>query len=225
MQIVEIFQSIQGEGCLIGTPMVFVRLWGCNMACTWCDTRYSWAPEFKSITKRQEMSPIMLAKYLQTNYSHIQWINFTGGEPTLWSNEILECLKSLDENFRVCIQTNGKQWPEELFSRLDKICMDIKLPCSGEESNLQFIKRLKQQDEIKFVIQDKMDLIHALQIIKTYPTLASIIIQPVLLQNESFDSYYERIRWLVEEMRYENIHNYQILPQYHQLLWRDQPSK
>ena len=225
MQVVEIFQSIQGEGSLIGTPMIFIRLWGCNMTCTWCDTRYSWAPEFKYITKRQDMSPTMLAEYIQVNYSHLQWINFTGGEPTLWSDEILECIHILGKNFKSCIQTNGKQWPEELFKKLDKICMDIKLPCSGEKSNLSYIARLRQQDEVKYVIQDDIDLKNALQIIKTFPTLASVIIQPVLLHHESLDAYYQRIRWLIEQMQYENVQNYKVLPQYHQLLWRDQPGK
>ena len=225
MQVVEIFQSIQGEGSLIGTPMIFIRLWGCNMTCTWCDTRYSWAPEFKYITKRQDMSPTMLAEYIQVNYSHLQWINFTGGEPTLWSDEILECIHILGKNFKSCIQTNGKQWPEELFKKLDKICMDIKLPCSGEKSNPSYIARLRQQDEVKYVIQDDIDFKNALQIIKTFPTLASVIIQPVLLHQESLDAYYQRIRWLIEQMQYENVQNYKVLPQYHQLLWRYQPVK
>ena len=64
MQVVEIFKSIKGEVALIGTPLVFIRLWGCNMKCIWCDTTYSWAPEFKEITNREDYSPKELAQYL-----------------------------------------------------------------------------------------------------------------------------------------------------------------
>lgn len=226
MQVVEIFKSIQGEGTLIGSPMVFIRLWGCNMTCTWCDTRYSWAPEFKDLTKRQNYSPKDLAIFLLQTFSEITWFNFTGGEPSLWDKDIDETTKILQsKSKKVCIQTNGKLWKEPLFKNLDKVCMDIKCPQSGEQSDVSLINRLREQDELKFVLETPEDFNYAKDIITNYPTKASIIIQPVMVQHESLDQYYERIKTLIQEFDSLSTYNLRILPQLHQLLWRDQAGK
>ena len=226
MQVVEIFKSIQGEGTLIGSPMVFIRLWGCNMNCTWCDTRYSWAPEFKSITKRDNLTPEALVKYLLDHFPEVTWFNFTGGEPTLWEEEIQQVNKLLQEQSKnTCIQTNGKEWKEQLFSSLDKVCMDIKCPTSGEISDLSSIGKLRKQDEIKLVLGSQEDVDYAKEIISSYQTDASIIIQPVLTSDEGLDAYYDQLKWLINEFSSMNTDKIRILPQLHQLLWRDQAGK
>lgn len=225
MQVVEIFKSIQGEGTLIGSPMVFIRLWGCNMACTWCDTRYSWAPEFKEITKREDYTPEELAKFLLRTYSEVTWFNFTGGEPSLWDKDIQQTTILLQsKSKKVCIQTNGKEW-KEIFTILDKVCMDIKCPKSGEKSDLRSITKLRAQDELKFVLESKEDILFAKEIIENYPSKGTIIIQPVLLSQEPLQTYYDRIRLLISEFDSLPIEKVRILPQLHQLLWRDQAGK
>ncbi|OLS19382.1 MAG: 7-carboxy-7-deazaguanine synthase [Candidatus Heimdallarchaeota archaeon LC_3] len=223
MEIVEIFQSLQGEGSLIGVPMVFIRLWGCNMKCIWCDTKYSWSPEFKYLTKRALFTPEQLVQELKNKYKSKTWINFTGGEPTLWKDEILKTIELLNRFFFTCIQTNGKIWDEKLFSTLDKICMDIKCPKSGEESNLAYLKKLRKKDEVKFVLDNEDDLNYAINVINDYEFSAQIIIQPVLLPEYSFDEYFKKIKWIIEQTKEIQDRNIRILPQYHQLLWRDQP--
>lgn len=225
MQVVEIFKSIQGEGTLIGLPMVFIRLWGCNMACTWCDTRYSWAPEFKEVTIRENYTPKDLAHFLLQNYPNITWFNFTGGEPTLWEKDILQTATLLQsKSKKVCIQTNGKEW-KELFTVLDKVCMDIKCPKSGEKSDLASITKLREQDELKFVLESEEDIKFTKEVIHNYPSKGTIIIQPVLLHQESLSTYYGRIRMLITEFDSLEIEKVRILPQLHQLLWRDQAGK
>ena len=228
MQVVEIFQSVQGEGTLLGVQMIFIRLWGCNMSCNWCDTKYSWAPEFKNKTTRTMYTPEELAKYIKTNFpEHIEWINFTGGEPTLWHEEIQKTIQLLPEK-RICIQTNGKTWKTKLFENLDKICMDFKCPASGEKSNLDYLSKLRHTDEAKFVIANEGDLIYTTDILTSINNKtkieASIIIQPVLFKNEELSKYYDRIKWLVEVFKDINIRNLRITPQFHQLLWRDIPA-
>lgn len=226
MQVVEIFKSIQGEGTLIGAPMVFIRLWGCNMQCTWCDTTYAWAPEFKDVTKRMVYTPEELATHLLEKYPDIKWFNFTGGEPSLWAQEIIKTTETLQNHSKsVCIQTNGKIWNTILFSNLDKVCMDIKCPDSGEKSDLESIKKLREQDEIKFVLGSNTDVNYAKNVIKSYPTRSTIIIQPVMLKNEHLENYYEKIKWLISEFDSIEVNNVRILPQLHQLLWRDQAGK
>ena len=226
MQVVEIFKSIQGEGTLIGSPMVFIRLWGCNMNCTWCDTRYSWAPEFKNITNRDNFTPEALVQYLLNHFPEITWFNFTGGEPTLWEEEIQQVTKLLQkQSKKTCIQTNGKEWKEQLFHSLDKVCMDIKCPASGEESDLSSIGKLRKQDEIKLVLGSQEDVDYAKEIISSYQTNASIIVQPVLNSDEGLDVYYGQLKWLINEFSSIKTDKIRILPQMHQLLWRDQAGK
>lgn len=220
MEIVEIFKSIQGEGTLIGTKMVFIRLWGCNMSCIWCDTRYSWATEYKKVTSRKSYLPEKLAIFLNEEYKDVLWMNFTGGEPSLWSDQILETLPFLNDK-KTCIQTNGKTWNKKLFNCLDKVCMDFKCPESGETSNIEYLNNLREQDEAKFVIGNENDLIYAKNIISSNETNATIIVQPVLSNKDSFDDYYNKIRWLIKEFEDISSNNIRILPQYHQLLWRD----
>jgi 7-carboxy-7-deazaguanine synthase len=224
LQVVEIFYSLQGEGTLIGTPMVFIRLWGCNMQCIWCDTRYSWAPEFKSVTKRLEYDPRQVVDLLSSYQKISTWINFTGGEPTIWKDEIEEVIDHTNGTFKSCIQTNGKTWFDSLFSKIDKICMDFKCPGSGEVSQLSLLRRLREQDEAKFVILDEKDFQYTLKALEEFRTQATIIIQPVLRPQDSYEAYFEKIRCLVSKLSKQPIKNLRILPQYHQLLWRDQPG-
>ena len=228
LPVTEIFLSIQGEGTLIGTPMVFIRLWGCNMACTWCDTTYSWAPEYHGKTPLQKFTPQELASHLMTRYPNVSWFNFTGGEPTIHWKRIIHVIKILKENKKLtCIQTNGKAFPPELII-LDKICMDVKCPTSGEQSQLEYITRLRPQDDLKFVIANEKDWKFMEKVVSSHETKATIILQPVLWENEDLSSYYERIRWMVQKLKQSPAllkkEKIRILPQFHQLLWRDVPG-
>ncbi len=228
LPVVEIFSSIQGEGTLIGMPMIFIRLWGCNMKCTWCDTRYSWAPEYHGKTPLQHYTPQQLATFLLTRYSTSQWFNFTGGEPTIHWKRLFFVVKSLKNAGKyTCIQTNGKSFPPGL-DILDKICMDIKCPASGEESQLELLKKLRPQDDVKFVIANEDDWNYMTSVLEKHATEANIILQPVLWETEKLSSYYERIRWMVQQLKHSPIllkkKRIRVLPQFHQLLWRNMPG-
>lgn len=228
LPVTEIFLSLQGEGSLIGTPMVFIRFWGCNMACVWCDTKYSWAPEFYGKTPIQKFVPEELAAHLLNQYPHITWFNFTGGEPTIHWRRLLPVIKILKSHDKfTSIQTNGKSFPPE-FTLLDKICMDVKCPTSGEKSQLEFLTLLRPQDDVKFVIANEEDWNYMEKVTRTHETKATIILQPVLWEKEDFTTYYDRLRWMVEKLKHSppllRKKRIRILPQFHQLLWRDVPS-
>ena len=156
MKIAEIFQSIQGEGKNQGKPCLFIRLAGCNLHCRWCDTA-------NAQTGGTEMSiDTILERVLRLNPSYVC---FTGGEPLLQADELEQLSATLHQGgTAIDIETNGTI----NFTRLQpytSICMDIKCPSSGEQSDIELLNALRLQDTVKFVVLDERDCQYALDII------------------------------------------------------------
>jgi len=170
MKIAEIFQSLQGEGKNQGKPCLFIRLAGCNLHCRWCDTAYAQ-------TGGIEMS-------IDTVLEHVWRLNpsyvcITGGEPLLQLEELEQLAAALHQReTAIDIETNGTI----NFTRLQpyaSICMDVKCPSSGEQSDLQLLDALRPQDTVKFVVQDEKDCRYALDIITTHKMPGEICFSPV----------------------------------------------
>jgi 7-carboxy-7-deazaguanine synthase len=157
--ITEIFHSLQGETSLSGIPFVFVRLTGCNLRCTYCDSAYS----FKGGT-RMDFAPI-LAQIRKTGAKHVL---LTGGEPLLQRGTLPFLGLLRKEGYQVSIETHGEVSIESVAPHA-RIIMDIKTPGSGMcrggyVKNLPF---LKPEDEIKFVITCRSDYEWAKEIVKS----------------------------------------------------------
>jgi len=107
------------------------------------------------------------------------YVCITGGEPLLQADELEQLLSSLHRNgTQIDIETNGTV----SFTRLQpyaSICMDVKCPSSGEQSNLALLSALRTQDSVKFVVKDEPDCIYALKIIKSHRISGEIFISPV----------------------------------------------
>jgi len=148
-RITEIFYSLQGETRTIGLPTVFVRLTGCPLRCTYCDTAYAFHGGNK-----MEISEIV--KQVQS-YSP-RYVTVTGGEP-LAQKSCYELLATLcDLGVEVSLETSGAMDISEIDPRV--VCvMDLKTPASGEEAKNKYenIGKLTSQDQIKFVICDRND--------------------------------------------------------------------
>jgi len=149
----EIFHSIQGESIYSGRPCVFVRLTGCNLRCTYCDTRYAYeegvAMEIAEIIRR-------VAAY------NCRLVEITGGEPLLQTETPLLILELLENGYEVLMETNGSLD----ISMVDPRCVtivDIKCPSShaSEKNDLENLKRLSPKDQIKFVIGNRTDYVYA----------------------------------------------------------------
>ena len=147
--ITEIFYSLQGETSLIGVPFIFIRLTGCNLRCTYCDSVYS----FKGGTKMSFEAVLEAISPYPT-----QKVLMTGGEPLIQRNTLafIDLLNS--KNYQVSIETHGEVSIQEA-SRKARIIMDFKTPGSGMcrgnfEKNFPY---LKKSDEVKFVITSKED--------------------------------------------------------------------
>ena len=149
LRITEIFYSLQGESRTSGLPTVFVRLTGCPLRCSWCDTEYSFTGgERMSLDAILEQVASYGAKY----------VCVTGGEPLAQPN-CLPLLEQLaDAGYEVSLETSGALDVGAVDSRIVKV-MDLKAPGSGEvEKNLyQNIHHLDHKDQVKFVIADRAD--------------------------------------------------------------------
>lgn len=121
----EIFHSIQGEGVSQGTPCVFLRLAGCNLACSWCDTAYSWNGSSPSVRLTPETAAELVLRY------PCRRLVLTGGEPLMQQKALPSLLRLLPEHV-VEMETNGTIMPdEELLHRIGQFNVSPKLPHSG----------------------------------------------------------------------------------------------
>ncbi len=158
----ETFLSIQGESTHVGRLCFFIRLAGCNLSCTYCDTEYA---------RGEENSVLMTIAHLasQAKLSKVRLVEITGGEPLNQSNTPALCEALLDEGLEVIIETNGSL-PLSLLPPAVKKIIDCKTPSSGMvEYNLyDNFYILSKHDEIKFVIEDYLDYEFALTIIERY---------------------------------------------------------
>jgi 7-carboxy-7-deazaguanine synthase len=165
MTITEIFRSIQGEGTRAGLPCIFVRLTGCNLRCTWCDTAYAFHGGTKmsveEVLARVEELSTVSAQGLSGDAGRTQklsLVELTGGEPLLQPEVIPLSRKLLDTGYRVMIETSGERPVAVLPRDVIKI-VDVKCPDSGEPDTFRMenLDALGGQDEIKFVISTRRD--------------------------------------------------------------------
>lgn len=158
LRISEIFYSLQGETSRVGLPTVFVRLTGCPLRCTYCDTVYAFTGG-----KNWAIADILseVARY-PTSY-----VTVTGGEPLAQKNSLLLLKALCDSGYQVSMETSGALDVSGVDARVMKV-LDIKTPASGEEKKNLWsnLAALHAQDEIKFVLCDESDYLWARQVLR-----------------------------------------------------------
>lgn len=145
----EIYASIQGESTFAGLPCTFVRLTGCNLRCTWCDTPQA----FYGGTRLPRADVLARALALGTPL-----VELTGGEPLLQPGAIPLMAELCDAGRTVLVETSGERDVSRVDPRVHKI-MDLKAPASGEchRNRYENLAHLSARDEIKFVLADQAD--------------------------------------------------------------------
>jgi len=152
MQITEIYKSLQGESTHAGLACVFVRLTGCNLRCTWCDSEYTFQGGHKMTTEAvlSEVERLSPGGGL---------VEITGGEPMLQEREVVPLMERLlDAGQTVLLETSGERPLARVPPAVIKI-VDVKCPDSGEPCtfHMENLEALTPRDEVKFVLASRAD--------------------------------------------------------------------
>lgn len=165
--VVEIFESINGEGMRAGELAVFVRMKDCNLCCSYCDTAWACTGD---VPCRQMTEEEICLQILNTG---IRNVTLTGGEPLLQENiDILLQRLTAEPSLRIEIETNGSidisPYRQGMYPPV--FTLDYKLPGSGMEARMYLdnFRRVSAEDTVKFVVSDDRDLERAKEIILTY---------------------------------------------------------
>lgn len=207
MKISEIFFSIQGEGIQVGYPTVFLRLFACDLRCSWCDTMYAVeGKDFENLDGKDVLKEIY--KY------DCKRLCITGGEPLLQESKVVKLSEELSKDgFFIILETSGHKKPPDIFNESNfLISMDCKCPSSGMEKRMNFdlFELLGKKDQLKFVIADKNDYEYAKRTLEKYHIKASVLFQPV---------YSKNLDWLAEAVLRDRLTNIRIIPQIHKIIW------
>jgi 7-carboxy-7-deazaguanine synthase len=210
LRITEIFYSLQGESNLVGLPTVFIRLTGCPLRCSYCDTAYAFhggeKMEIKQIIETAE----------QYGARHI---TVTGGEPMAQAECIPLMQQLLDKGFVVSLETSGALDLTEVDERVIKV-MDLKTPSSNEQHRNLYsnIDTLDHKDQVKFVIGGDQDYQWAKQTLEQYhlSDRCEVLFSPSMGKQDPTE--------LADKILADRLPvRFQV--QLHKLLWGDSPGR
>ncbi|MBA3614223.1 MAG: radical SAM protein, partial [Nitrospirales bacterium] len=160
LKITEIFHSLQGESTRVGQPCVFVRLTGCPLRCTWCDTEYAFHGG-----NTMPMEEILA----QVQSYGCPLVEVTGGEPLHQPGSLVLLTQLCEAGFQVMLETSGAFDIANVDERVS-IILDVKCPGSGMTDRMRWdtLSYLSGKDEVKFVLKDRADYEWARDIVKQY---------------------------------------------------------
>jgi len=200
MLITEIYRSIQGESSYTGLPCIFVRLTGCNLRCSWCDSVYTFTggkkmsvdevmAEVRGLEPvRKEPTSSGTAAGLGGTWGTGPLVEITGGEPMLQEREVVPLMdRLLADGYSVLLETSGERPLENVPEQVIKI-VDVKCPGSSEggKFRLDNLKTLRPHDELKFVIESREDYDFARDFTRQHDlAAANVIFSPAFRQDAS----------------------------------------
>jgi len=212
MKISEIFFSIQGEGIYIGLPTIFIRLFGCNLDCAWCDTNYA---KGQSSQKENDgdWHEMSVEEILEATKTYpCKRVCVTGGEP-LFQDGVYKLISQLiKKKYRLSVETNGSLSIQKLASLPLSLAMDIKTPSSGMVGRMNFrnIPLLRKRDMLKFVIAGEEDFEYAHVMLRKSPSHATVIFTA---------EGGKELWWLVEKVLETGL-DVRVLPQLHKFVFQ-----
>jgi 7-carboxy-7-deazaguanine synthase len=220
--LIEIYKSIQGESSFAGRPCIFVRLAGCNLRCSWCDSEYTFTGGYKLsedevVAEIEKLAPVKL-------------VEFTGGEPLLQEREVVPLMgRLLSGGYELMIETSGERPVENVPKAVHKI-IDVKCPGSGESGRFRMtnLASLTERDEVKFVITNRDDYEYARAFIRDNALegrVGGILLSPAFSKTPTPERTTENClldpRELVEWMLADGL-NARLSLQIHKYIWEPQ---
>lgn len=213
MKIVEIFSSIDGEGIRTGKLCTFIRTFGCNCKCVYCDSMYA--------LEGNEWEEISVPEIInKCNELKNKCITLTGGEPLI-HKDVHNLINTLsDEGFEVNIETNGSVDISKFMENTKNVffTLDYKTPYSGEEDKMymdNFYRYVRPNDVVKFVCADIEDLNKMKDVVHTMKqslnSLPHIFVSPVFGQIEPVT--------IVDYLKDNNLQDIRIQLQLHKIIW------
>lgn len=216
MKVVEIFRSIDGEGKRTGLPTTFIRLFGCNLHCSYCDTRYGCEGNNYDVMSIREIVE-------ECRLLEVKNVTITGGEPLIHPGikKLIEAL--LCAGYYVNVETNGSINVDDFRSQLHPggndgvanlfFTVDYKCPSSGMESkmDLESFRNLRRTDVLKFVVGSKEDMDAALSVLDQIGTSAEVYFSPVFGKIEPAE--------IVEYITEHKLFNCKVQVQLHKIIW------
>lgn len=204
LRLIELYKSVQGESSFAGVPCVFVRLAGCNLRCSWCDSEYTF-------TGGQPFTNDAILREIEA-LQPCRLIEFTGGEPMLQARELLPLMQRLlDAGYELMIETSGERPLEDVPRAVHKI-VDVKCPGSGMGGTFRMenLDALTARDEAKFVLLDRADYEFARDFIRTHDLATKcghILLSPAFLKAPSDERSSENlaldprllVKWMLED--------------------------
>lgn len=207
MKVVEIFNSIEGEGKRAGIPCTFIRFYGCNLNCTYCDSRYA--------CDNDEYTVMSISEILDTvSNMSCKNITITGGEPLLTPG-VYELIRQLMiRGYEINVETNGTIDPEfRTCTDLLFYTVDYKTNASGMSSKMNdtVFEHLSSNDVLKFVVGSTADLDQALEVVEKFNPKAQIYVSPVFGQIEAKE--------IVDYLKWHHLWDWKVQLQLHKYIW------
>jgi 7-carboxy-7-deazaguanine synthase len=202
--LIELYKSIQGESSFAGLPCIFVRLAGCNLRCSWCDSEYTFQGGYSRSIEEVEAGVESLPG--------VRLVEFTGGEPMLQERELVPLMERLlRKNYTLMLETSGERPLANVPAAVHKI-VDVKCPGSGEAGSfcLANLAALTPNDEVKFVIAGREDYEFARRFIREHALAGSvggILLSPAFSKTPSRERTAENaildprllVEWMLED--------------------------
>jgi len=248
LRVYEIFQAIQGEGTLVGTPSLFIRLHGCNLKCDWCDT-----PETSINAKDHEYQSYEIPELVDRvlDNSHLRHLVITGGEPLIQNEALLDFLQTLGGRRHVTLETNGyKREVEEvdvdLLEHIDLLSISPKLHVDDWQSVIKLIRHHAQvwsptcavspdvrfiqyrgKQQVKIVVCDKDDLTSAVKQFRhlhyflhdsSHPAIADGFVRIIQPEGSRGPEWANEVAAWVTDLGFGVFPSIRVIPQVHKLI-------
>ncbi|MBT2287837.1 7-carboxy-7-deazaguanine synthase QueE [Paenibacillus albidus] len=235
--VIEMFgPTIQGEGAVIGVKTMFVRTYGCDYRCSWCDSAFTWDGTAKDKVTLLEPEAILngLLELAGNNFDNV---TISGGNPALIGESMAELINLLHaRGIRAAIETQGSRW-QDWFCEVDVLTISPKPPSSGMVTNWDVLDNImdrmrdsgRETCSLKVVVFDTVDYQYAKQVHQRYPWVP-LYLQPgnedVTEEGDISARLLARLEWLFNLVIADpGMNQVKVLPQLHALIWHNKRGK